>query len=169
MVNSPDRVHQTRQGPGQHRAAQTFHPQFEDRQKSVAMGGRDQQQRAIDRLQFPYCRRQLRVYNRHSGDAPPHRISVVTGPRSCLINHLAGRLPGDTGHFDRTVETVKVDGQALTVTDRHGDEHTADVVVGVDGQRPAVRRAISSCRPAKVSCNGGSTSKGGVSSPTRRR
>jgi hypothetical protein len=51
-VNSPDRVHQTRQGPGQHRAAQTFHPQFEDRQKSVAMGGRDQQQRAIDRLQF---------------------------------------------------------------------------------------------------------------------
>jgi len=117
----------------------------------------------------PYRRRQLRVYNRHGGDAPPHRISVVTGPRSRLINHLAGRLPGDTGHFDRTVETVKVDGQALTVTDRHGDEHTADVVVGVDGQRPAVRRAISSCRPAKVSCNGGSTSKGGVSSPTRRR
>ena len=57
---------------------------------------------------------------------------VVTVPRSRLINHLASRLAGDTVHFDRTLATVKVDGSAVTVTDRHGDEHTADVVVGAD-------------------------------------
>lgn len=83
----------------------------------------------------------LRVMRRHTG------FPVVTLPRDRLIARLSAELPGDVILFGHGVTAVTVD-DTVTVTDAAGRRHAADVVVGADGHRSAVRRSVLDPTPA---------------------
>lgn len=87
----------------------------------------------------------LRVLARSTG------FPVVSAPRERLIRHLARGVPVEFG-----VEIVDIDG--TTAIDAAGGRHPADVVVGADGHRSAVRRAILG--PAPAATNGWATWQG---------
>ncbi|MEV6636749.1 NAD(P)-binding protein [Actinoplanes sp. NPDC051470] len=87
----------------------------------------------------------LRVLARSTG------FPVVSVPRDRLIRHLARGVPVEFG-----VEIVDIDG--TTAIDAAGGRHPADVVVGADGHRSAVRRAILDPTPAAT--NGWATWQG---------
>lgn len=78
----------------------------------------------------------LRVLQRVTG------FPVMTVARQQLVADLAGRLPRGVVQFDRGVETVMVGGDRVEVIDKRGTRHTGDVLVGADGYRSAVRRAV---------------------------
>ncbi|GAA5196534.1 FAD-dependent monooxygenase [Rugosimonospora acidiphila] len=88
----------------------------------------------------------LTVMRRRTG------FPVVTVPREALIGLLASRLPAGTVAFGRAARRVDVEpappGHPVTVVDECGDTHTADVLVGADGQRSAVRRGVLGGEPA---------------------
>lgn len=75
----------------------------------------------------------LRVMARRTG------FTVETVPRAALLARLTAALPAGTVEYGAVVVEVAADG---TVIDDTGDKHRADVVVGADGYRSAVRRSI---------------------------
>jgi FAD-dependent urate hydroxylase len=70
---------------------------------------------------------------------------VTSVPRDRLIEHLAQGVPVE---FSREIVDVEVRPDGVTAIDATGDRHAADVVVGADGQRSAVRRAVLDPAPA---------------------
>ncbi|WP_281897370.1 FAD-dependent oxidoreductase [Phytohabitans aurantiacus] len=70
---------------------------------------------------------------------------VTSVPRDRLIEHLARGVPVE---FSREIVDVEVRPDGVTAIDATGDRHEADVVVGADGQRSAVRRALLDPAPA---------------------
>ena len=74
---------------------------------------------------------------------------VATVPRDKLCAHLAAALPAGTVHFGRPVAGATAHAGGATAVDGHGDHHQADVLVGADGHRSAVRRAILDGAPAR--------------------
>jgi len=84
----------------------------------------------------------MRVDLRVLGDP----VTVV--PREELIDRLADGLPAEAIRFDTPVADVRADGRVVAV-DGAGAEHAADVLVGADGYRSAVRRANLDPTPAK--------------------
>ncbi|MEV4410950.1 NAD(P)/FAD-dependent oxidoreductase [Catellatospora sp. NPDC049609] len=70
---------------------------------------------------------------------------VVSTPRARLIEHLA---EGVDVVFSREVVDVEVRPDGVTAIDATGARHDADVVVGADGHRSAVRRAVLDPAPA---------------------
>lgn len=72
---------------------------------------------------------------------------VTSVPRDRLIEHLATGVPLE---FSREIVDVEVHPDGVIAVDITGERHEADVVVGADGQRSAVRRAILDPAPATV-------------------
>jgi FAD-dependent urate hydroxylase len=70
---------------------------------------------------------------------------VTSVPRYALIEHLAQGVPVE---FSRAIVDVEIHPDGVTAIDATGDRHQADVVVGADGHRSAVRRAILDPAPA---------------------
>jgi FAD-dependent urate hydroxylase len=70
---------------------------------------------------------------------------VTSVPRYALIEHLAQGVPVE---FSRAIVDVEARPDGVTAIDATGDRHQADVVVGADGHRSAVRRAILDPAPA---------------------
>lgn len=70
---------------------------------------------------------------------------VTSVPRHRLIEHLAQGVPVE---FSREIVDVEVRPDGVTAIDVTGDRHEADVVVGADGHRSAVRRAVLDPAPA---------------------
>jgi FAD-dependent urate hydroxylase len=70
---------------------------------------------------------------------------VTSVPRDRLVEHLAR---GVEVEFGREITGVEVHGDGVTAVDTHGDRHEADVLVGADGHRSAVRRAVLDPAPA---------------------
>jgi len=70
---------------------------------------------------------------------------VTSVPRDRLIEHLAQGVPVE---FSREIVDVAVRPDGVTAIDATGDRHEADVVVGADGHRSAVRRAVLDPAPA---------------------
>jgi FAD-dependent urate hydroxylase len=70
---------------------------------------------------------------------------VTSVPRDRLIEHLAEGVPVE---FSHEVVEVEVHPDGVTVIDAVGQRHEADVVVGADGHRSAVRRAVLDPTPA---------------------
>lgn len=85
----------------------------------------------------------LRVLHRATG----RPVTVVARER--LIDRLAAGLPADLVRFATPVDRVEVHDGYVTVVDAAGGEHRADVLVGADGYRSAVRRAVLGDRPAR--------------------
>ena len=84
----------------------------------------------------------LRVLRQRTG------FPVVTVPRDRLITHLAQGLPANAVQFDRAVESVTVYANRVDAIDNHGTVHSAQVLVGADGHRSAVRRSVLDDAPA---------------------
>ncbi|GIE95359.1 FAD-dependent oxidoreductase [Paractinoplanes rishiriensis] len=70
---------------------------------------------------------------------------VTSVPRDRLVEHLAR---GVDVEFGREIAGVDVHRNGVTAVDTNGDHHEADVLVGADGHRSAVRRAILDPAPA---------------------
>jgi FAD-dependent urate hydroxylase len=70
---------------------------------------------------------------------------VTSVPRYRLIEHLARGVPVVCS---RELVDVEVHAGGVTAVDAAGDRHRADVLVGADGHRSAVRRAILDPAPA---------------------
>ncbi|GAA1400516.1 FAD-dependent oxidoreductase [Catellatospora coxensis] len=70
---------------------------------------------------------------------------VTSVPRDRLFRHLAQGVPVE---FSREIVDVEVHPGGVTAIDAAGDRHEADVVVGADGHRSAVRRAVLDPAPA---------------------
>jgi FAD-dependent urate hydroxylase len=70
---------------------------------------------------------------------------VTSVPRDRLVEHLARGLSVE---FSREIVDVEVGHDGVTAVDAIGDRHRADVVVGADGHRSAVRRAVLDPAPA---------------------
>jgi FAD-dependent urate hydroxylase len=70
---------------------------------------------------------------------------VTSVPRYALIEHLAQGVPVE---FSREIVDVEVRPDGVTAIDATGDRHKADIVVGADGHRSAVRRAVLDPAPA---------------------
>jgi FAD-dependent urate hydroxylase len=70
---------------------------------------------------------------------------VTSVPRDRLIGHLAQGVPVE---FSREIVDVEVRPDGVTAVDAAGHRHEADVVVGADGHRSAVRRAVLDPAPA---------------------
>jgi FAD-dependent urate hydroxylase len=87
----------------------------------------------------------LRVLRRRTG------FAVVTVPRERLVEHLAQGLPPQLIRYHSAVESVTVLGDTVDVTDSQGGRHAAQVLVGADGYRSAVRRAVVDTAPAQHS------------------
>ena len=100
---------------------------------------------AIDHLEIRSAagvvtmRTDMRVMRRKTG------FPVVTVQRNKLIEHLAARLPAGVIRFDTAVTEVDSNG---TVIDQYGEKHTAQVLVGADGHRSAVRQGVLHDGPA---------------------
>jgi FAD-dependent urate hydroxylase len=69
---------------------------------------------------------------------------VTTVPRERLVEHLADGLPDGTVTFSRQVARAYPGGTVLAA----GEKFTADVVVGADGVRSAVRASVLDPAPA---------------------
>jgi FAD-dependent urate hydroxylase len=104
------------------------------------LGGR------IDILEFcdpdgkPFARTDLRVLHRKTG------FPVATVPRDALLTRLGDGVPVE---FGRGVTGVRIDGDRVQVTDTTGGTHSADALIGADGYRSAVRRAVLGDAPAR--------------------
>jgi 2-polyprenyl-6-methoxyphenol hydroxylase-like FAD-dependent oxidoreductase len=70
---------------------------------------------------------------------------VTSVPRDSLIEHLAQGVPVE---FSREIVDVEVHPDGAIAVDAMGERHEADVVVGADGHRSAVRRAVLDPAPA---------------------
>ena len=70
---------------------------------------------------------------------------VTSVPRDRLIEHLAKGVPVE---FSREIVDIEVRPDGVIAVDAAGRRHEADVVVGADGHRSAVRRAILDPAPA---------------------
>jgi FAD-dependent urate hydroxylase len=70
---------------------------------------------------------------------------VTSVPRDRLIEHLA---QGVQMEFSREIVGVEVHSGGVTAIDATGERHETDVLVGADGHRSAVRRAILDPTPA---------------------
>lgn len=70
---------------------------------------------------------------------------VTSVPRERLVRHLAQGVPVE---FSREIVDIEVRPDGVTAIDATGDRHEADVVVGADGHRSAVRRAVLDPAPA---------------------
>jgi FAD-dependent urate hydroxylase len=70
---------------------------------------------------------------------------VTSVPRDRLIEHLAKGVPVE---FSRDIVDVEVHPDGVTAVDATGTRTEADVVVGADGYRSAVRRAVTDPTPA---------------------
>ncbi len=70
---------------------------------------------------------------------------VTSVPRDSLIKHLAQGVPVE---FSREIVDVEVHPGGVIAVDATGARHEADVVVGADGHRSAVRRAVLDPAPA---------------------
>lgn len=91
-----------------------------------------------------YARADLREQRDRTG------FGIATVPRAAVLQRFAAALPPDAVHFGRDVADVAVAPGGVVVTDADGTRHTADVVVGADGHRSAVRRAVLDDRPAAL-------------------
>lgn len=67
---------------------------------------------------------------------------VATIPRATLLARLAAGLPADTINYGREIRTVETDGSGSVVVTADGVREKAALVVGADGVRSAVRRAL---------------------------
>jgi FAD-dependent urate hydroxylase len=70
---------------------------------------------------------------------------VTSVPRDRLIEHLAKGVPVE---FSREIVNVEVHPDGVTAVDATGERHEANVVVGADGYRSAVRRTVADPAPA---------------------
>jgi FAD-dependent urate hydroxylase len=70
---------------------------------------------------------------------------VTSVPRNRLIEHLAQGVPVECS---REIVEVEVRPDGVIAVDATGQRHEADVVVGADGHRSAVRRAVLDPAPA---------------------
>ncbi|MFC7876741.1 FAD-dependent oxidoreductase [Isoptericola sp. NPDC057391] len=59
-----------------------------------------------------------------------------------VVRRLAGRLPDGAVEYGKKAVAVSQDGDSAVVTLEDGSTRTADVVVGADGGRSVVRRAL---------------------------
>jgi FAD-dependent urate hydroxylase len=82
-------------------------------------------------------RTDLRVLRRRTG------FGVATVPRVAILERFAADLTPDTVAYGCAVSdvTVRPDG-GVVLTEADGTRHTADVAVGADGYRSAVRRSV---------------------------
>jgi len=102
----------------------------------------------IDSLAFlapgggQYARADLREQRDRTG----YRVATV--PRAAILERFAGALPPGAVHFGCDVAGVSVTPGGAVVTGTDGARHAADVVVGADGHRSAVRRSVLGARPA---------------------
>ncbi|WP_155368231.1 FAD-dependent oxidoreductase [Catellatospora vulcania] len=99
----------------------------------------------LDTLRFDTAAGQTMVNADLAAVARRTGFRVVSTPRARLVEHLA---QGVDVEFSRQVVDVEVRPDGVTVTDATGARHEADVVVGADGHRSAVRRAVLDDTPA---------------------
>lgn len=79
----------------------------------------------------PFGRTDLRVMRRRTG------FGVATIPRAAILQRFAGALPRGTVRYGCEVTGVRVGPDGVVAAG-----HAADVLVGADGYRSAVRRAV---------------------------
>ncbi|MEV0460322.1 FAD-dependent oxidoreductase [Catellatospora methionotrophica] len=99
----------------------------------------------LDTLRFDTAAGATMVTADLAGVARRIGFPVVSTPRARLIEHLA---MGVDVEFSREIVGVEVGENRITVTDATGTRHEADVLVGADGHRSAVRRAVVDPAPA---------------------
>ncbi|GIJ45085.1 monooxygenase [Virgisporangium aliadipatigenens] len=91
-----------------------------------------------------FGRTDLTVMRRRTG------FGVATVPRHRLLARLAAPLsPGGAISYGVEVTGVAPDANGVTVSTADGATHRADVLVGADGYRSAVRRAVLGDEPAR--------------------
>ncbi|CAN5890082.1 MAG: FAD-dependent monooxygenase [Gemmatimonadetes bacterium] len=69
-------------------------------------------------------------------------FATVAIHRARLQRILAERVPAATLHLDRTCTTVEAEGDRVRIRFQDGGQAAARVVIGADGVRSAVRRAL---------------------------
>jgi FAD-dependent urate hydroxylase len=79
-----------------------------------------------------------------------HRVATI--PRPLLLQRLASGLPADAIGYGREIRSVETSGAGAAVVTAHGVREEAALVVGADGHRSAVRRALLG--PAGPAFNG---------------
>ncbi len=99
----------------------------------------------LDRLRFDTADGHTMVDADLADVARRTGFPVVSTPRARLIEHLAG---GVDVVFSREVVDVEVRPDGVTAIDATGTRHDADVLVGADGHRSTVRRAVLDPAPA---------------------
>ncbi|GIH03805.1 FAD-dependent monooxygenase [Rhizocola hellebori] len=99
----------------------------------------------LDRLRFDTADGQTMVIADLTVLAARTGFPVTSVPRDRLIEHLA---KGVQVEFSREITDVEVHPGGVTVLDSTGERHEADAVVGADGHRSAVRRAVLDPAPA---------------------
>lgn len=104
------------------------------------LGGRIDELEIRDRADRRYGLTDLRLMARRTG------FVVETVPRAALLRRLTGSLPAGTVAYGAAVVGAAAEG---TVVDARGRGYTADVVVGADGYRSAVRRSVRGDRDAR--------------------
>ena len=67
---------------------------------------------------------------------------VTTIPRALLLRRLASGLPADAIHYGRRIQTAETSGSGAVVVTADGVREEAALVVGADGHRSALRRAL---------------------------
>jgi FAD-dependent urate hydroxylase len=108
------------------------------------LGGR------VETLEFstsdgrPFGVTDLRLMHRRTG------FGVATVPRADILRRFAGPLKPDTISYGCAVADVQTGTGAVVVTDTGGGRHRAEVVVGADGYRSAVRQAVLDDTPAAL-------------------
>ncbi|MDW5328941.1 FAD-dependent oxidoreductase [Plantactinospora sp. KLBMP9567] len=85
----------------------------------------------------PFARADLRVTRRGTG------FGVATVPRAAILERFTGALPPGTVRYGRAVTDLRVGPDGVTVAGE-----PADVLVGADGYRSVVRRAVLDEAPA---------------------
>jgi FAD-dependent urate hydroxylase len=90
----------------------------------------------------PFGRTDLRVMRHRTG------FGVATVPRAAILERFAGALKPDTVSYGCEVADVTVGPDGVVVTAAQGTRHEADVLVGADGYRSAVRRSVLDDAPA---------------------
>lgn len=85
-------------------------------------------------------------------DAVTERLGAPTVevPRRLLIAKMAEKLPSDVLHFGQRCTGVTELLDRVVVDFADGSSVTGDVVIGADGQRSAVRRAVLGGEPARL-------------------
>jgi len=97
---------------------------------------------AVDTLGFfdadgrAFAHADLTLLRRWTG----HRVATV--PRATLLQRLAAGLPADTIQYGQEITSVESHGAGAAVVTADGVREKAALVVGADGVRSAVRRAL---------------------------